>query len=114
DSRHRVDRRGDRGWVASGVGQGLPGRVGSEIDGRAPTVAGIAEALGGLPDPHDDRGAGIQVRLAHEFSPSLARSRIVCSHSATIWGVIAPAGRICPNEPTTWPTKNDSRRSAPS
>ena len=115
DADGHLDRRRDRGGLGPGVGQRAGGRVGGQVDRRAPEVAGLAEALGGLPDPHDDGRArvegggvhgraGIGGRLAHSLASSLARSRIRCSQSATIWRVISPAGLICSKEPTTWPT----------
>ena len=106
DAGHRIDRRRYRGRVGPGVGQGLGGRVGGEVDGRAPSVVLGVEALGRLSDPDHDGSAGIEGRGVHEVAPRVrsARSRIRCSHSATIWRVISPAGPSRSKEPTTWPT----------
>src|SRR5690349_957323 len=101
DAGHGVDRRRDGGRVGSGVIQRVGGRVGGQVNRRALAVAGLAEAFGSLADAHDDGGTRVEGQLAHESPVSIARLRICCSQSATIWRVISPAGLICSKEPTT-------------
>src|SRR2546429_495780 len=81
DADYHLDRRRDGSGLAPGVVQRLAGRVSGQVDRRAPPVAGLAEALGGLADAYDDRGAGIEKRLAHERAP---RTRVRCPPSPTI------------------------------
>ena len=113
DADHGIDRRCYRGPICPGVGQRVGGRVGGQVDRGKPAVGLGAEAFGRLADPDHDGSA--RTKLVHEAAPGRvrARSAIRCSQSATIWRVISAAGLIRWNEPTTWPMKNDSRRSAP-
>ena len=75
DAYHRIDRCRYRGRISPGVGQGVPGGVGGQIDRRALAIGLGIEALGRLSDPDHDGGAGIEGRLAHGVTP-WARSRI--------------------------------------
>ena len=59
--------------------QRFPHRVGSEVDGRALPVAGLAETLRGLPDSGHDGRARIEIagedRAVHGRTPPRSRIR---------------------------------------